>query len=123
MTKDWDAHYEVIRDLYERHTLNEVRQIMEERGFGASIRAYRNHLKRWGIWKYNRRDQNDGDDDGEDPSTSTSAAPATSMPALSNVTSQNHGYGQEVWNHNNTAALSGDLYSGLSSQYAHIQTQ
>lgn len=60
MEKDWEPHREEIASLYMEHPLVTVRQIMiDQYGFQASIRAYRNRLDRWGIRRYVRRRFND----------------------------------------------------------------
>ena len=50
MSKQWDQYKDIITNMYENHNLATVRQRMNDQyGFHASLRAYRNHLGRWGI--------------------------------------------------------------------------
>ncbi|KAI0174224.1 hypothetical protein BJ166DRAFT_587040 [Pestalotiopsis sp. NC0098] len=58
MTKAWEAYEAIIKDLYAKHTLATVRDIMlNQYGFNASVRAYRQKLDAWGCTKYKRRDR------------------------------------------------------------------
>ncbi|KAF3019686.1 hypothetical protein E8E14_005736 [Neopestalotiopsis sp. 37M] len=61
MTKNWEAHEAKIRELYAKHTLKTVREIMlKDHKFDASegkrVRAYRQKLDEWGMTKYKPRD-------------------------------------------------------------------
>lgn len=50
MSKQWDQYKDIITNMYENHNLATVRQrMLDQYGFYASLRAYRNHLGRWGI--------------------------------------------------------------------------
>ncbi|KAK9802075.1 hypothetical protein SCARD494_00008 [Seiridium cardinale] len=62
MTKPWDRYESTIKELYAKHTLATVRQIMKDNhGFDASVRAYRQKLDEWGQAKYKKRAKKSGD--------------------------------------------------------------
>lgn len=58
MTKNWEDMRERICTLYKQdgHTLEDVRKIMmEQDGFKASTRSYRDKLSRWNAYKFNSK--------------------------------------------------------------------
>ncbi|KAI0813100.1 hypothetical protein GGR55DRAFT_677423 [Xylaria sp. FL0064] len=97
MTKPWDLHEATIKKLYAEHTLAVVQKIMMEKyNFKASIRAFRGHLIKWGVRKYNCRRRSDcdsmspGSPDGS-TSGSDTASPTSSQAAV-DTSSEFSGY-------------------------------
>ena len=82
MTKEWESFKSLIVKYYETYPLNQVREIMRnDHGFDASIRSYREKLRKWGVYKYSlNRPKNVGGGGGT--SQVEAAGPAESVSSM-----------------------------------------
>ncbi|KAH6894672.1 hypothetical protein B0T10DRAFT_436336 [Thelonectria olida] len=54
----WQSHREIITELYQSHTLNEVMKTMADKHkFFATVRMYKSHFDKWGLQKHFRAKQ------------------------------------------------------------------